>query len=377
MDVQEKLEVLADAGRFDLACACGTRDPDTHRRRSADGGSWLYPVSLPSGGKGLMLKTLISSSCARECRYCPLRAGADHFRRCTLHSSEVAELFMEHIRKQWLLGLFLSSGVIRDADHTMTRLIAVAQRLRRRHGYKGYIHLKVIPGASDAALEEAAKYASALSVNMETPAPEHARLVSPEKDWERDILRPMRTIFSLAREKKRAGHSRLRQTTQFIVGAARETDREIVSRTYSLYRDLKLERVYYSAYQAGMGDPALPGEADGHAPADRLTREHRLYQTDFLIRRYGFSEADVLFEADGRLSLERDPKRVWADAHPEFFPVRTRSAEPWQLLRVPGLGPKTVKKIVETRKVHAPANARELGLGPKRAALAEKYLLFE
>lgn len=374
MDGREKLEILAEAGRYDLACACGTRDKDEHRRRDEAGQAWLYPVTLASGGKGIMLKTLLSSACVGDCGYCPMRASEDRVRRCTLGADELARLFLEHNRKRWLLGLFVSSGIIRDPDHTMTRLNAVAAILRRKYQYRGYIHLKIIPGASDAAIEEAVSLASAVSINIETPSARHCAALSGRKNWENDIVRPMRLVHDLTRDGAGRGGRKVKQTTQFIVGAAGESDREIVGKTFELYRKYRLERVYFSAYQRGAGRPDIPGEE--RPDAGILTREHRLYQSDFLVRKYGFSEEDFLYGDGGRLSLEVDPKQAWADAHPEFFPVSVRRAERLQLLRVPGLGPVTVNRILAARKETHIRGAGDLGLAGKRGELAARYLEF-
>lgn len=372
MDSQEKLEILADAGRYDLACACGTKNADEHRHRDGDSQTWLYPVTLPSGGSGIMLKTLLSSACSSDCGYCPLRASSDRVRRCTMGADEMARLYLSYQRRLRLHGLFLSSGVIRDPDHTMQRLNAVALILRRKYQYRGYIHLKVIPGASDAAIEEAVNLASAVSLNIETPSAEHCAALSRKKDWQRDIMRPMETIHRFIRERK--GRRRVKQTTQFIVGAAKENDREIVSRSFDLYQRLGLQRIYFSAYQRGAGSQDIPGEQASEP--DILTREHRLYQTDFLIRQYGFSEADMVFDNNGKLSLTDDPKKCWADANPDFFPVNIKKAERWQLLRVPGLGPVTVDRILEARKETYLRGVQDLRLRGKRGALAASYLDF-
>lgn len=367
MDTQTKLELLADAGKYDLACACG-RDQEDSRKRNAAGNAWLYPLTLPSGGRGVMLKTLLSSSCINNCAYCPLQSGLDSIRRCTLGAQELAQTFLDYDRRKRLLGLFLSSGVLRSPDHTMTRLIAVAAILRRKYRYKGYIHLKIIPGASDAAIEEAVSLASAVSLNIETPSAQHCRSLSPDKDWERDIMRPIQLIQRLIAENKSKTKRRVRQTTQFIVGASTETDSEIIKKTFSLYRDNNMERVYFSAYQSKAGN--LPGTGDD------LMREHSLYQSDFLIRKYGFTENDLLYDQNGKLSLTSDPKKCWADAHPDFFPVKIKTADRWQLLRVPGVGPVTVTRIIKFRKETCIRNVSDVGLKGKRAALAAQYLDF-
>ena len=374
MDTQKKLELLADASRFDLACACGTRNPADHRHRSKDG-LWLYPVSLPRGGVSIMLKTLLSNVCVNDCRYCPLRSGQDH-RRCTLAPEELARVFMDYARSRKVMGLFLSSGVMRDPDYTMDRMAAVARILRRNYRYRGYIHLKVIPGASDAAIDDALSLASAVSLNIEAPTRSAFRKLSTTKDFDRDIVRPMKRISALTAPGTRLAN--VRQTTQFIVGASSETGAEIVTATFRLYRRLRLRRVYFSSYQRGMGDPDLPGERHVLArPEDLLSREHRLYQCDWLIRKYGFDAGEIPFGADGNLALDCDPKEMWAQRHPEFFPIDVNRADKEALLRVPGFGPITVKRILAMRKkggkLRSTAN---IGKAGKRLAKAAAYVKF-
>jgi len=374
MDTADKLAVLADASRYDLSCACGTRGGPDHRRRSPDG-LWLYPASLPGGGTSVMLKTLLSNACANDCRYCPLRSDRD-FRRCTLAPEEVARAFMAYVRQQKVFGLFLTSAVVRDPDHTMDRLTAVARLLRARHGYRGYIHLKIIPGASDAAVEEALSLASAVSLNVETPTRATFRPLSSVKDYDRDIVRPLRLISRLTARGNR--HAGVKQTTQFIVGASNETDTEIVRAAFGLYKRLGLNRVYFSAYQRGLGDPSLPGERNaGAEPADLLAREHRLYQVDWLMRKYGFTDREIPFEPDGSLPLGADPKQVWADRHPEFFPLDVNRASRAELLRVPGLGPVTVDRILRLRTEEGRIRSMDrLGKRTRLLVRAQAYLKF-
>jgi len=374
VDTLERLRLLADASRYDLSCACGTKRATDHRQRGP-GGLWLYPASVPRGGTEVMLKTLLSNACANDCRYCPLRSDRDT-PRCTLAPEEVAAAFMDYVRARRVFGLFLTSGVIRDADTTMDRMLAVAQILRRRHAYRGYLHLKVIPGASDAAIEQAVDVANAVSLNVEVPTRGAFRPLSSKKDYDRDIVRPMRLISRLtARGSRRA---RVKHTTQFIVGASDETDADIVQATFGLYRRLGLSRVYFSAYQRGLGDGSLPGERAGAAAAeDLLTREHRLYQADFLIRKYRWDADDILFEADGSLPLGTDPKQRWAERHPEFYPVRARSAAREALLRVPGIGPITAGRILRTRREGILRSLADVGLGGKRLARAAPYVVMD
>lgn len=368
---QEKLAALADASRYDLSCACGGRNDD-HRRRGADG-VWVYPASVPRGGDSIMLKTLLSSACVNDCRYCPLRCQRG-LRRHTLDPDELAATYMDYVRRGGIHGLFLTSGVVRDADHTMDRMLAAAGSLRRRHGYRGFIHLKVIPGASDAAIEAALALANTVSLNAEVPTRSAFASLSTTKDYDRDIVRPIKLIGRLT---GRGGRfPRVKLMTQFLVGASDETDRQLVSATFGLYRRLGLARVYFSAYQRGLGEPSIPGERAPAARADDgLSREHRLYQADFLIRKYRWDLADIDFQADGSLPLDADPKQRWADVHPDFFPVRLRSAGRGDLLRVPGIGPVIAGRIVEARRGGILRDLREVGLRGKRLDKAAAYVV--
>lgn len=374
MDTIDKLKLLSDASQYDLACACGTRGGPDHRVRGDDG-SWLYPVSMPGGGYSIMLKTLVSNVCSNDCGYCPFRESRD-VPRCTIGADEMAKLFMDYVRQRRLIGIFLSSGVVGTPDRTMEIINGTAEILRKKYAYRGYIHLKVIPGASDAAVDHALSLANAVSVNIEVPGEQHFSALSQKKDYLKDIIAPMRRIAQLTDKGMR--YQRVRQTTQFIVGAAGESDAEIVKYTSGLYRKLNLDRVYFSAYQRGLGNPAIPGELSVGLPAeDGFVREHRLYQADFLFRLYGFGEGDISFDENGRLFTDRDPKLVWAERHPEKFPVDVNRADLSALLRVPGIGPLTAKRIVKMRKGGARISSSEgLPLKGKRLALAGKYLKY-
>jgi len=373
-DTRAKLQLLSDASRFDLACACGSKTNDDHRRRGADG-TWLYPASLPRGGTSIMLKTLLTNACVNDCRYCPFRNDRDT-RRVTLGPEEVAEAFMAFVRRGGIHGLFLTSGVLRSADHTMDRMIAAARLLRGKHAYRGYLHLKIIPGASDAAIEDALSLASAVSLNVEVPKRSAFASLSTRKDYDRDIVHPIRLISRLTGRGQR--YRRVSQTTQFLVGAADERDTEIVQAMSGLYGRLGLSRVYFSAYQRGLGDPSLPGErrAPG-APGDLLTREHRLYQVDWLLRKYGFDAEEIPFEPDGSLSLTADPKELWARRNPQRFPLDVNRADRRDLLRVPGLGLVTVGRIC-ARRANGGRIRRlaDIGRPGKRLYKAEAYLKF-
>ncbi len=369
---QEKLEILSADAQYDLACACST-SKDEHRRRTGDG-KWIYPVTLPSGGKSILFKTLTSNVCTNDCKYCPLREQMD-VRRVSLAPEETAKVFLDYLNQRKVFGLFLSSGVLGSPDATMDRLNGVARLLRRRHSFRGYIHLKIIPGASDAAVEEAVSLASAVSLNIETPGEKNLAKLSAKKRYIQDIIEPIKLISRLTGRGSR--YERVKQTTQFIVGAAGEQDTQIVKYMTGLYERLKMHRVYFSAYQRGLGDSSIAGEqVEPESKADILMREHRLYQVDFLLRKYAFAESDIIFENDGNLSLATDPKHAWALRHPEFFPLNINKAPKFSLLRVPGLGPVTVKRLLEQRKQSHIRHIEDVGKVGVRLEKAKKYLTF-
>ena len=371
-DTHQKLQILSADAQYDLACACSC-NKDESRRRGSDG-KWVYPVTLPNGGKSVLFKTLISNACNNDCRYCPLRQQMD-VRRCSLSPEETARVFLDYYERRKVFGLFLSSGVCGSADSSMDRLNATARILRNKHRFRGYVHLKILPGASDAAIDDAVSLASTVSLNIETPGEAHLERLSHKKNYISDIIRPIKLISRLTG--RGARYERVKQTTQFIVGAAGESDAEIVKYTAGLYERLKMHRVYFSAYQRGLGDESIAGERISvQGAADMFMREHRLYQVDFLFRKYGFKESDIIFDEDGDLSLSTDPKEAWALRYPEAFPVNVNAASKFALLRVPGLGPVTVKRILERRKGHRIRCIEDVGKVGSRLSKASKYLVF-
>ncbi len=370
-DTTEKLRILADDAQYDLACACGTRTGE-HRKRSADG-RWIYPVTLPNGGTSVLFRTLLSNVCSNDCKYCPLRENQD-LRRCSLTIDETCRVFLDYFRQKKVFGLFLSSGVIGTPDQTMDRLNGIAETLRRKYQFRGYIHLKIIPGSAPAAVEKAVSLATAVSLNIETPGDAYLSQLSAKKEFIKDIIEPIKRISSLTA--KGAPYQRVKQTTQFIVGAADEPDDKIVRYMQGLYKRLGLQRIYFSAYQKGLGAPDLPAENKQTNPADILTREHRLYQVDFLMRKYGFEDSDIEFDPTGRLSLDKDPKELWAQNHPDFFPININRATRYQLLRVPGLGPITVNRILNSRTISRFNRIDDIGKPGKLLQKAAQYISF-
>ena len=363
-DTFEKLQLLSRDSQYDLACACGSTK-DSHRTRGSHG-KWIYPITLPDGGKSVLFKTLISNVCSSDCKYCPLQRNAD-IPRCTLNSEETVNTFLDYYNRREVFGLFLSSGIIGTAEATMEKLITTCEILRKKHQFKGYIHLKILPGSSPAAIEKALSLASAVSLNIETPGKEFMSKLSTKKDFIKDIVEPIKLISKLRSEQKR----RIKQTTQFIVGAAGETDRQIVNYTSALYDKVSLNRVYFSAYQRNDSE-----NSEDTQNSEGFIREHRLYQVDFLFRKYNFSQDDIIYDRDGLLSKDLDPKELWAKNHPEFFPVNVNTADRYKLLRVPGLGPNTVENILNKRKVSKIQSIDDISSSGKRMLKALRYLDF-
>jgi predicted DNA-binding helix-hairpin-helix protein len=398
-DTQQKLEILSEDAQYDLACACGSSDNE-HRRRGAQG-KWIYPVTLPNGGTSVLFKTLVSNVCSNDCKYCPLRANQD-VRRCTLNEEETVNTFLDYHKRGEVFGLFLSSGVLGTPDATMERLNSIAKILRYKRSFRGYIHLKVIPGASANAIEEAVKLSSAVSLNIETPGAKHLAKLSEKKRFIEDIVEPIKLISRLT--ERGSKYHRVKQTTQFIVGAADETDSEIVKYMWGLYKRLHLRRIYFSAYQK-IGDtdsnnlfsPRPQGDkyrassiehqvsSTQHQSSiinnqlsinDVFVREHRLYQVDFLLRKYGFNESEITFDQTGNLPLDTDPKESWAKRNPQYFPVNANKASREELLRVPGLGQISVDRILEMRKSAKIQTIADIGKTTSRLVKANEYLAF-
>lgn len=339
MDTLEKVEILGRSAQYDLCGeACGT---DAARKKD-DLGRWIYPAVLPDGRRVAMLKILLSNACQKDCYYCANRASRD-FRRVSFTPEELAKAFDQMHRQGLVKGLFLSSGVCGDPSRAMDQMIATVELVRRRYAFPGYIHLKILPGASFAHVERAVQLATRVSVNLEAPNAERLARIAPSKDFAASLLQPMYWVRDLVE----AGGGRLvsaGQTTQFVVGAADESDREILTTTARLYKEIGLARAYFSAFQ-----PVADTPLEDHAPTPAL-REHRLYQSDWLLRQYGFTFEDLVFDEEGNLPAEADPKMMWAQIHPEYFPIEVNRASREELLRVPGLGPRSVARILRLRR---------------------------
>ncbi len=360
MDTVEKLTVLGEEARYDLSCgACGTQ---AHRKKD-DLGKWIYPAALPDGKRVALLKILQTNACTNDCFYCGTRRSRN-FRRLAFGPDQLARAFGEMVRRGQAQGIFLSSGIAGSAARSMDRMLATAEIIRKRHQFRGYVHLKILPGATRAHVEQAMLLADRVSVNLEAPQPGYLRRIAPDKRFSQDLLQIIRWVSDIQRAGSRHLAS-VSQTTQLVVGAANETDADILRTTSWLYERFGLVRVYYSAFQP------LPGTPLSGQPATPALREHRLYQCDFLLRRYGFSFDELPFDARGFLPLAADPKTLWAESHPEVFPVEINRASREQLLRVPGIGPKSADRLLKSRRLGAVRcleDLRRLGAHADRAA---------
>ena len=373
MDTQRKLEILSEDSQYDLACACASNKDE--RRKNTGNGKWLYPVSLPQGGKSIIFKTLLSNTCSNDCGYCPLRSETN-VKRCSLTPDETANFFMQYLRKEKLQGIFLSSGVIGTPDRTMEKINAVARILREKYRYRGYVHLKVIPGASDAAIEDSISLASAVSLNIETAGEKAFHKLSQKKDYLKDIIKPLKLISEVT--SKGSKFSKVTTTTQFIVGASDEKDRDIIKYMSGLYGRLHFNRIYFSAYQSGLGKSDIPGEnIIFQTPNDPLVREHRLYQVDFLLRKYGFDGNEIIVDPSGNLNLDKDPKEIWAISNPSFFPVNINSASKEEIMRIPGVGLISAARIIKYRRIHRLQSLYDVGLKGKLLAKATPYITID
>ena len=309
MDTTEKLDILGTAAAFDVcAASCAPRRRGKAPLIYGQASQFISRATTSSGKKVSLFKVLQTNHCEKNCFYCVNRQGRDH-PRTTFKPDELARLFMALYEKRQVDGLFLSSAISGGADRSMERMIATVEILRNNYKYKGYVHLKTLPGASQAAIERACRLASRTSVNLEAPRRESLAKIAPEKDLILDILDPLRWMATeMKRTPLTAG-----VTTQFVVGAGGETDEEIIRSTAWLYKNLRLHRAYFSAFR-----PVEDTPLDGAQPTPPL-REHRLYQADFLLRHYHFTAAELPFERSGNLPLDKDPKLTWALHHPSMF----------------------------------------------------------
>jgi putative DNA modification/repair radical SAM protein len=353
MNISQKLTILADAAKYDASCASSGS-----KRRGTNGlgsiaSSGICHSYTPDGRCISLLKILLTNYCIFDCKYCINRLSSD-VKRARFTISEVVNLTLDFYKRNYIEGLFLSSGIIVDSDYTMSQLIEVAKTLRIQHQFLGYIHLKTIPGASNELVKEAGLYADRLSVNIELPTSQDLATLAPEKDaikLKKNMEHINNTSLEIKEDKKKGMKTPLfvpaGQSTQMIIGATPTPDKDVLMTSAKLYHTYKLRRVYYSGFSP------IP-HADIRLPvmSPPLLREHRLYQADWLLRFYKFNVSELVSDNQPNLDIEIDPKTSWAIRNPEYFPVDINRSTYEQLLRIPGIGVKSVKQIMKIRRYH-------------------------
>lgn len=371
-EILDKLQVLAESAKYDVSCASsGTT------RKSTPGGigntaGWGICHSFTEDGRCVsLLKIMLTNYCIYDCAYCINRRSND-LKRATFAVDELVELTIEFYRRNYIEGLFLSSGVINNPDYTMERMVRVLKDLRTVHRFNGYIHMKSIPGCSQQLVHEAGLYADRMSVNIEIPTEQNLKLLAPEKDHE-SVFKPMHYIqqgmIESAEERQKSRKAPrfvpAGQSTQMIIGATDESDKQILNTSVMLYDRPSMKRVYYSGYiPVNSYDNRLP--ATKQAP---LVRENRLYQADWLLRFYEFNVHEIVDDRYPNLDLEIDPKLAWALRNPEHFPVDINKADYSMILRVPGIGVKSAKQIVLSRRFSRlkSSDLKKMGIVLKKA----------
>jgi len=357
----EKLKLLGPPTCFEPAEeVVGARRPLPRQGDDELAGA-IHNAVMPGGKRIALLKTVLTSACERNCAYCAFREGRD-FRRATFTPDELACLFIGMHQRGIAEGIFLSSGVAGGGPRTQDRLVATAEILRRWYNFPGYIHLKIMPGAEREQIQAAMRLADRVSVNLEAPNAERLASMAPRKAFAEELLQRLRWIEEIRREAPGRWPS---STTQFVVGAAGESDVELLTTTEFLHREAGLARAYFSRFT-----PVRDTPLENHPPASPR-REHRLYQSSFLLRDYGFDVEELPFDVSGNLPLDSDPKLAWARRHLAHVPVEVNTADRRDLLRVPGIGPKGLERILRERRrgrLRDLSDLRKLGIVAQRAA---------
>ena len=373
--VMEKLAILADAAKYDVSCSSGQSTRKNKNKGLGDTGGGICHAFTEDGRCVSLLKILLTNHCIFDCAYCVSRKSND-IKRAAFTVQEVVDLTIGFYRRNYIEGLFLSSGIFDNADYTMERLVRIVKKLRLEENFNGYIHLKAIPGASDELLKEAGLYADRLSVNVEMPTEQSLKLLAPDKNH-KDVIKPMQylknEIIGYQEEKKSNYKTPLfapaGQSTQMVIGATKENDLEILGMANYFYEQMKMRRVYYSGYVPISHDNRLPAIG---TPVPMI-RENRLYQADWLIRYYGFNVNEIVGFDQPNLDLDIDPKLGWALRNLHQFPVDINTADLELIQRIPGIGFLGAKKIVATRnyKKLQPEDLKKLGIAYSRS----KYFL--
>ncbi len=336
MILEEKLEILSDAAKYDSSCSSSGSDRPAMSGGIGNGALGGICHSFSADGRCIsLLKVLLTNFCMFDCAYCKNKVSND-IKRAAFAPEELARLTIEFYRRNYIEGLFLSSGIVKSADHTMELMLRCVRILRHEYRFGGYIHVKLIPGASDELIAETSRLADRVSSNIELPSEASLKLLAPDKNRQ-SVLSPL----TLARE------TDISMSTQMIVGASPESDLDIIRLSEWLYKKRFLKRVYYSAYIPVNQDKRLPVPLDFKPP---LLREHRLYQADWLIRFYGFGSSEILDEGQPFLDERLDPKSAWAVRNIHLFPIDINKASYEELIKIPGLGLTGARKIIEARR---------------------------
>ncbi|WP_282117540.1 putative DNA modification/repair radical SAM protein [Cellulophaga baltica] len=351
--IKEKLNILADAAKYDVSCSSsGSTRGNKNKGLGDSTGMGICHTYTEDGRCVSLLKILLTNHCIFDCAYCVTRKSND-IKRAAFKIQEAVDLTINFYRRNYIEGLFLSSGIFKSPDYTMERLVAVAKKLRLEENFNGYIHLKSIPGASDELMYEAGLYADRLSVNIEVPTISGLKLLAPDKkheDFTKPMLKVKNEILIYKAEKKITKSTPIYapagQSTQMIIGATGESDKDIMYSATHYYKNYNMKRVYYSGYVPVADDTRLPA-IGSQVP---MLRENRLYQTDWLLRFYGFGVKEILNDTHPNLDIDVDPKLSWALRNLSQFPIDVNTAEPRMLARIPGLGMNSVYKIINARK---------------------------
>ena len=351
--IKEKLAILADAAKYDVSCSSSGSNRKGVKGDLGNTSAFGICHSFTEDGRCIsLLKILLTNHCIYDCIYCVSRRSND-IKRAAFTVEEIVDLTINFYRRNYIEGLFLSSGVFKDPNTTMERLVRVAKELRLEERFNGYIHLKTIPGASDELIREAGLYADRLSINLEIPTKEGLKLLAPEKDHKQmlsnvEFVKNELAINTIEKQKYKHApkFAPAGQTTQMIIGATNETDQKIIHVADYMYQKLSLKRVYYSGYVPVLQDSRLPS-LQSQVP---VVRENRLYQADWLMRYYGFAPNEIVDERQPFLDLEIDPKLAWALRNSHLFPIDINQAPREMLLRIPGVGVRSVQKILMARK---------------------------
>ena len=351
--IKEKLNILADAAKYDVSCSSsGSKRTNRNKGLGDSSGMGICHSYTEDGRCVSLLKILLTNYCIFDCAYCVTRKSND-IKRAAFKIQEVVDLTINFYRRNYIEGLFLSSGIFKNPDYTMERLVAVAKKLRLEENFNGYIHLKSIPGASDELMREAGLYADRLSVNIEVPTISGLKLLAPDKkheDFTKPMLKVKNEIIQYKEEKKvlksTPKYAPAGQSTQMIIGATGESDKDIMYSATHYYQNYNMKRVYYSGYVPVTEDNRLPAIGT-QVP---MLRENRLYQTDWLLRFYGFGVQEILNNDHPNLDIDVDPKLGWALRNLQHFPININTADKRMLARVPGLGLKSVNKIIGARR---------------------------